>query len=293
MALALGDIAKDEKDLEFLKKCKNTYFCLSEVIYINGRIYGKLCKNRFCTTCNGIRKANLINQYYPILKNWLDPQFLTLTTKSVTADELENLIIEQKAFFIRIIDKYEKRYKTGKTPKIICLRTHESNFNPLKNWYNPHFHIITPDLKTARLLKKEWLKAFGDKRTKPYAQKIIKIKDMEHHLIETIKYGTKVFTDPDAKKGIRGKNYKLYARAYYTIIKAFEGKKIIANFGFKLPKGTRKKEKTETTYSSASTLHYLPKVNDWINKETGSMLTRFSPDEELKTLIAEVDKELM
>ncbi len=90
LALALSDIAKEEKDLEFLKKCKNTYFCLSTVTYKNDRIYCKLCKNSFCTTCNGIRKAHLINPYFPILKNWPEPQFLTLTTKSVTADQLEH-----------------------------------------------------------------------------------------------------------------------------------------------------------------------------------------------------------
>ncbi|WP_027419803.1 hypothetical protein [Crocinitomix catalasitica] len=92
---------------------------------------------------------------------------------------------------------------------------HLIHFNPNKQWYNPHFHIITPDLKTALILKKEWLTAFGEIRAKHFVQKIIKIKDIEKHLVEVIKYGTKIFTDPDAKKGIKSKNYKLYARAYY------------------------------------------------------------------------------
>jgi hypothetical protein len=292
LSLALADVARSEKDYKFVKKCFRTYFCLSTVIYQKGRIYGKLCRTRFCSTCNGIRKADLINQYFPIIKYWKNPYFLTLTTKSVEADKLENLINEQKTVFNRIIDKFEKRSTNGINEQIICLRSHECNFNPKENWYNPHFHIVTPDLKTALILKMEWKKAFGKLRVSDDAQKVIKIKDLEKNLIEVLKYGTKIFTDPDAKKGIKGKNYKLYARAYYTIVKAFEGKHIVAHYGFKLPQQKRNQEKKETILTNPSTLKYLPSVNDWVNKETGSMLTWFSPDEDLCKLIAEIDKEL-
>lgn len=85
----------------------------------------------------------------------------------------------------------------------------------------------------------------------------------------------------------------LWKWAYYIIVKAFEGKHIVAHYGFDLPKRNTNKEKTETILTNPSTLKYLPSVNDWVNKETESMLTRFSPDEELSKLIAEVDKELM
>lgn len=292
LSLALGDVARSENDKKFVKKCVRTYFCLSTVTYKNGRIYGKLCRTRFCTTCNGIRKANLINQYHPLLKKWPNPYFLTLTIKSVRADKLEDLIKEQKIIFGRIVDKYKKRHQKGSDFKLICLRSHECNFNPKFGWYNPHFHIITPDLKTALILKKEWLQAIGTPRVNIKAQWVVKIKDIEKHLVEVIKYGTKVFTDPEAKKGIKGKNYKIYARALYTIIKAFEGKQLIANYGFKLPEKEQKKEKTETLLNNPSILKYIPSVNDWVNKETGSMLTRFNPDHELKKLIAEVDKDM-
>lgn len=289
LSLALSDIAKSEKDNNFIKKCTNTYFCLSTVDYKNGRIFGKQCKNRFCTTCNGIRKATLINQYKPILSNWEDPHFLTLTTKSCKSNELESQIAMQKKEFNKIIDKYEKRYKVGKSIKIVCLRTHESNFNPIKEWYNPHFHIITKNRAVAMLLMQEWIKALGNKKAKRSGQDIRQIKDLDYHLIETIKYGTKIFTDPEMKKGFVSKKKVIYIRAMYNVLKAFEGKKIISSYGFKLPNQV-KEPKTETKLLNSSNLVYMPIHHDWINKETGSMLTRFLPNEEQLEIFRTINK---
>ncbi|WP_027419802.1 hypothetical protein [Crocinitomix catalasitica] len=76
-------------------------------------------------------------------------------------------------------------------------------------------------------------------------------------------------------------------------MKAFEGKHIVAHYGYNLPQQIIKPKNKETILTNPSTLKYLPSVNDWVNKETGSMLTRFSPDTELKELINQLDKKLM
>ena len=63
MALSLIDVAKENGDVEREKAYWNTYYCQNSVITANGRLYGKYCKNRFCTLCCSIRKAEIINKY--------------------------------------------------------------------------------------------------------------------------------------------------------------------------------------------------------------------------------------
>lgn len=291
LAIALGEVAKSESDEPFLKKCKRTYYCMNSVVYHNGAIHGNYCKNSFCLICTKNRKAELINKYYPILKEWQQPIFLTLTVRSVKVHELRAMVKAQKKAFGRIIDKYEKRAAKGTGKKLVGMRCHESNFNPIAKTYNPHFHIITPDRETAEILKKEWLAAWP-KEAEHWCQKIRIIKDLNFHLKETIKYGTKIFTDPEMKKGLcNRKKYKIYVRAFYTVLKAFEGMHLLSTFGFKL-NSSEKKESIEKTLSNPSELTYLPQHNDWVNLDTGSMLTRYNPDFWLIQIVNEMDKEL-
>jgi len=288
LAKALADVAREENDLKFLKQCFNGYFCLHDVVIKNWIIYGKYCKTRFCPTCNGIRKAEMIKRYHPVLKEWSEPCFLTLTTRSIPAKKLEDRIARQKEVFNRIIDKYEKRHKRKTGIKLIGLRSHESNFNPQELTYNPHFHIITPNYEIAKTLNIEWLKAWG-KKASHMGQKIDRVKDVELHLIETIKYGAKIFTDPEMKKGMEGKKYMIFARAYYNILRAFESKHLLSSFGFKLPTETEKKETEKKELKNTSRLIYLPEINDWINPETGSLLTGYAPNDELKKIMSNID----
>lgn len=56
---------------------------------INWHLHGKYCKNRFCTLCCSIRKAEIINRYYPIIKQWKEPHFVSITIKAVKEDKLK------------------------------------------------------------------------------------------------------------------------------------------------------------------------------------------------------------
>ncbi|MEZ0007158.1 hypothetical protein ABH942_002537 [Flavobacterium sp. 28YEA47A] len=70
MMLNLVGVAKEKGEDEKLKSQWNIYHCQSQVITANGRIYGRYCKNRFCTLCCRIRKAKIINKYYLIIELW-------------------------------------------------------------------------------------------------------------------------------------------------------------------------------------------------------------------------------
>ncbi len=77
--LSLIDVAKERGANDRVKAYWNTYHCQNIVYTANSKIYASFCKNRFCTYCCGIRKAELIKKYLPVLQNWNEPYFVTLT----------------------------------------------------------------------------------------------------------------------------------------------------------------------------------------------------------------------
>lgn len=201
------------------------------------------------------------------------------------------MIQKQKKVFNLIINKYKRRSERGQGKALLVLRSHECNFNPIRSWYNPHFHCLVPDKETAEILQAEWLTIWGIELTDIGGQDLTKIEDVEHHLVEVIKYGSKIFTDPEMKKGILSKKHKVYAKALYTILKAFDGINLLNTCGFRLPKESVIKTPQKTIARSKSKLVYLPKVGDWVNLETGSMLTRYTPTSKHQLMMENIDRE--
>jgi hypothetical protein len=68
----LIDVAKEKEGAE--KRVK-AYWCQSRIFESGGRLYGAYCKNRFCTLCCGIRRAEIIDKYLPVIKTWAAPHF--------------------------------------------------------------------------------------------------------------------------------------------------------------------------------------------------------------------------
>jgi hypothetical protein len=136
----------------------NTYHCEGKLYTTNGRIYGTYCKNRFCTLCCSIRKADIINRYLPIVQTWQEPYFLTLTVKSVQHNRLKPVMRNMVTAFQKIIDTYQTRHRRGKGIKLVGIRSLESNFNPASKTYNPHFHVLVPNAEIGHLLLNEWIK---------------------------------------------------------------------------------------------------------------------------------------
>ncbi len=70
----------------------------------------------------------------------------------------------------------------------------------------------------------------------PDAQDIKSVYNLETALIETIKYGSKIFTEPDLNKKSQLKTPpKIYACALDNILVAMKGKRIFERFCFNLP----------------------------------------------------------
>lgn len=296
MLLSLIDVAKEKGANERMQSYWNAYHCYTRLIQHNKRIHANYCKTRFCTICNAIRKADKINTYYPVLKNWENPYFVTLTVKSVKADKLQRWIFGMKKAFTKINDRCRQRHHRGKGMRLIGVKSLECNFSPKKHTYNPHYHMIVPNRQTAILLRQEWRKQWNRKgkfHCDIRGQKVIEIKDLEYHLIETIKYGTKVFTEPDPnnKKRVK-KDMKIYARAMDNINAAMKGKRIFDRFGFNLPQ-QEEKEANVRTVENYKLWEFAPNATDWINTDTGECLTGYNMTIDLKYLLSEcIDIEL-
>lgn len=284
------DIAKKEgrKDIEQI--LWNTWHCNKKLITHEGRVYGKYCKNRHCTICQSNRKAEMINKYYPVLKHWTGAQFLTLTIKACPKQFLGYRFRKFIQGLERITDKYEKKAKRGKGKRLMYVRSLECNFNPYKRTYNPHFHLIVPDIESAEILVKEWLAlwTFPEPDKKPLATRAAQyyrpIKDMTTDLVEVIKYGTKVFTDPEGKKKPKG-IVKMYPRAFYNIIVAMKGLRLFSSVGFILPKKDEEERQPARVVTDYEEWVHAAELQNWTNTERWEQLFDQNPDAGLEELL--------
>ena len=287
MIFALIDIANSKGDSERAQAYWNTYHCQQKVIVSNSVVYSTYCKNRFCTVCCAIRKAQMVNKYLPVLSQWEDIQFVTLTIKAIPARSLNKWMDGMMKAFRQINDRCKKRYLRGKGIKIMGVKSLECNFNPQEKTYNPHFHLLVPNKEIADLLKKEWLIQWRSYKYAIHkAQKIIPIDSVENGLIEIIKYGSKIFTEWDVKNKAKNikKDPKIYAYALDNIFVSMKGKRIFDRFGFDLPPQPIKETKT-TLLENFEEWYYDMIGNDWINPETGECLSGYEQDADLEYLL--------
>jgi hypothetical protein len=285
MILSLVDVSEKYGTKERTKSYWNTYHCQNKLYTVNGRVYGKFCKNRFCTLCCSIRKAEIINKFLPVIVTWKEPYFVTLTIKAVPADRLRLLLRKTLQGFQIIKDKYRKRNLRGKDIKLIGIKSLECNFNAKAKTYNPHLHLIVANKMIADILKKEWLILWKGNWSYKGAQKIRPVEDTIRDLIEIVKYGSKIFTEPDVYKKVKGKGErKIYVAALDNIFAGMKGLRIFDRFGFNLPtKG--KVKNTATRVKKYNEWVFDPKCFDWLNINNGKSLTDYKPVLELIELL--------
>lgn len=289
IVLSLIDVATKKGETERVKEYWNTYYCLNQIYSDGNRIYGYYCKNRICTVCSGNRKAEMINKYLPIINQWKEPYFVTLTITSTSLKRLGALMKAMNRGLSLIVNKYKQRNKRNKGKKLIGIKALECNFNPIKRTYNPHFHLIVPDKETADTLINEWLYYCNRKGKFPAtikAQKTEKVYNTESAIVEVIKYGSKIFTETKGDDKIKIPP-KIYVSALHNILSAMKGIRLFDRFGFNAPK----KEKTTTTkiLTDFDTLVYDSKVMDWIDTESELRLSDYILPTELQQILNNID----
>ena len=257
----------------FLRKSYiNTFYCCSTLEQKGKKVTAHYCNNRWCQTCNRIRTAKLINGYKIPLEQLPDKQFVTLSDVTIKAEHLEEEITRYHKVFRSIQKTFEKR----KTP-IVGIRKFECTYNPITNEYHPHFHIILSGENVAIDLVAEWLKR------NPTANRIaqdIRVADSDS-ILELFKYFTKVVS-----KG------SIYTTALDTIFKAMYGRRVFQPMGIRKDVTEDVDELISEIYqdleSRETTWTWID--HDWIDRDTGEMLTEYEPSDQIRKLLTPVDK---
>jgi hypothetical protein len=264
----------------YAEKYDDTRNCSSVLIQTGNKITSRYCKHRWCRICNRIRTGKLINGYEKALNEMQDKQFITLTVKNCTGENLRATIEKMLKNFRLIQDLRRKQKK----PLLKCIRKIECTYNPDTNEYHPHLHLILEGFRPGSELICEWLKRnpTADSRGQDIRQC--------YEAIELFKYFAKL----TSKSGKDQKHYKgsklineewHYPNALDLIFRSIEGMRIIQ------PMGGIKMVNDEIEELETQEVENIQKENtiwifrgsDWIDTGTAEMLTGYTPtDREYK-----------
>ena len=273
---------KNSEKAELLKSYRNTFHCAEELVEKDGKVTTEYCKNRWCLVCNAIRQAVLQNQYSPVLENWEEKHFVTLTVPNCKGEDLKETIKEMCATFGRINQMFYRRWKRGKGAKFVGLRKLECTYNPHRDDFHPHFHVIVDSKEMGEDLLNEWLS-----RNPTCDRKAQDIRQAdENSSKELFKYFTKIITSKDKEK-------RIYVGALNTIFRAIRGMKTFQPFGFKLSdfiteetenEAIEEEEEESNENTFPQFFSWDQEIADWVNKETGELLSGHILSESLQEI---------
>lgn len=296
-AMLLEDVSSVSKMLEYDKQDKdilrsywNMYHCAGELTKVGEKITGQYCKNRLCLVCNSIRTAVLIEKYKPVFDEWGDKTyFVTLTAKTVDDYELDNRIDGMFNVFKTITNRIRQRAHRGKSEKLEGLRKIECTYNPHSKKYHPHFHLMIKGEKQAKQVLNYWLE-LGKKEGWEMNRSAQDVRQAsEGSAMELFKYFTKIISS-------KAKDKSIYLDSLDVIFKAFRGRRVFQNFGFKLPKIEKEEVKAIEDLKSPKTEN-LSLIIDFLESygsdhvSTGDLIKEMKGKNGLKELIDWVKSE--
>lgn len=310
---ALVDAAKLNEESSLTKSYWNTYHCARTLtLQSDGNITGAYCKNRWCLVCNAIRTAQLIKRYGETLDGWPDKYFVTLTIPNVEAENLPHALDLMSDLFLKCKETLKKRGQRGQCPAFEGLRKLEVTYNPERNDFHPHYHVIVSTKEAARQLYNLWLKGWTKKRWNKggaiygrsyadiYGELSPKAQDLkpatQNATLELFKYFTKVI------QGSGKAGRVVYADALDKIFNAVKGKRVFQPFGFTTPEVELTAEEKQAAVEGAepyalAEYTWDKEKTDWaidglaVDPETGEVieaaeqLTGYTPGDALKDLI--------
>lgn len=268
-------LAKLHSPLE--KSYRNAFYCAGTLVQdATGALRGEYCGTRWCQVCNRIRTARAIERYEPILAGWSDAHFVTLTIPNVVADSLSNTI----AIMSRDISAIARAIRRTDSLPFRALRKLECTFNPDREDFHPHFHLIVESPEVAKRLERRWLRRYP--MATPAAQHI---RPCDTGMLkELFKYFTKLTVERSAP----GPQRPLApARALDVIFRAMVGRRVYQPMGFKaaVPPGRDEDAEIGDTCSTSSPKRlgegvdwdWFQQAHDWIDTATGEALSGYVP----------------
>lgn len=283
LSLRLVDASKINPKSTLQKSYFNSYHCCKTIaIHSSGKVKGSYCKNRWCLVCNSIRTAVLIHKYMPIIEDWQDKYFVTLTLPNCNGEDLRATIDQMQKTITQIKKTIQKRSERGKGDPFVGVRKLECTYNPKTNKYHPHYHFVIDGHDNASELYHKWLEKTPT--AKAVAQDIRPADDNSSK--ELFKYFTKVVTTIKDKDG-NVKDAKIYADAMDVIFNSIKGLRTFQNFGFKTKKEVLAEDFVPAELSGdpiVSEANWVQELADWA-EENGNLLSGYIPLEKTKRLV--------
>lgn len=277
----LADAAKKNASSTLGKSYWRSYHCAGNLTtFSDGSVLGHYCKTRWCMVCNAIRTAQSINTYVPVIRTWKDARFCTATRVNVSRADLYSEVRELHKLFIQIKRSISKRHERGTIDfKLVGVRKFECTYNAISDTYHPHFHVIFQSEKMALAFMAEWMKR-NKKQGKKIDRKAQDVRPVdENSLCELFKYMTKVVSKT-------GKGHRvIFADSMDLIFNAMAGKRVMQNFGFKLPKIDEKESESSARGMAFDTFKWQQSCADWVNPLTGELLSGYKPGEAFKDFV--------
>jgi len=249
---------------DYKEKYENTLNCGSVLLQTGNKITSRYCNNRWCKVCNRIRTAKLINGYAEQLDKLNNKYFVTLTLPNIGKNKLRETIKQM----LKGIRDIQENWRKQKKYKIIGIRKLECTYNPDLDNYHPHFHFILQGEETAKELIKSWLNKF--KNAVEWAQ--------DYKICYDYKELFKYFTKMAAKSKINNE-VNFYPEAIHNIFESIEKIRIFQPMGgIRLIKeDIDKKEAKEIKEIEEQNTIFIFEEDNYINKKTGEILTRYTP----------------
>lgn len=227
-------MVNDNKESDMSKSYWNTFYCSNTFqVGKKSKMKTTYCKNRWCTICESIKTAKMINGYLKPLQEIQDKQFTTLTVKTVSGQNLSSRLKQIADIWSAIRKKSVKQHETkGVVPPIINgIRKLE--IHPTHNGkYHAHLHIIVDTKEGAEWIVNEWLNRWReiDKNlVSAEAQKIVPAD--ENSVIELFKYTVKSVVDFAKSEDKLGREIKITGKKLDVIFSALKNKRTIQPFG--------------------------------------------------------------
>lgn len=282
LSLRLVDASKINPKSTLKKSYFNSYHCCSTIaIHSSGKVKGNYCKTRWCMVCNSIRTAVLIHKYMPVVEQWEDKYFVTLTLKNVKARYLRETINSMTKTVTKIKNTIRLRHHRGKGERYVGLRKLECTYNADTDEYHPHFHFVIDGYDNAHELYHRWIELTA---TAKYGGQDIREAD-DNSTKELFKYFTKVTTPIKGKKG-EIIDHKIYADAMDVIFNSIKGLRTFQHFGFK-----QNKAKAEDFIPLelngdpiVSTAKWIQELADWA-EDNGELLSGYIVKKETEKLV--------
>lgn len=287
LSVGLVSAAENNEDSVLKKSYWRTYHCNSQIKLhnIDGRntLQSKYCNARWCMTCNSVRTAKHIIAYTPVLNDWDDACFVTLTQKTVIKELLPLQIAEMYRIFSSIKDYAKKRFGRGTLHfKLEGIRKLECTYNQNTDLYHPHFHIVFKTMEMGKFVMAEWLKRNCNAGVKGQNCK----KADKYTLVELFKYMSKVIAST-GKKPKTPVERVINANALDVIFNAMIGTRTVQSFGFVKPKIDLdcNADNLKVKGIADAVLQWSDAATDWVDTETGELFTGYKPSESFKKLI--------